>query len=273
MSSHAFTGEELINNIPFRVYTDLNREFCLSHDVLKDVARSLLQKPHIPESQTKNIMDTMRYVYAFRDDVKLKQFVEAIFNAGGPDMSTYLGYNSLLKDFKGVKEVKENVSTTHITDIDIVMWCEWNELFYPDSCALQQVAMEIKNSFAHGRVKTVLELYHNLTEPGQPKVAVKAFTNALLNTVNTDCIMLANEITSYVAKTKSSGVITPTIQTSASQSSEECCVCMNSPKEKSYVFSPCGHRPCCKTCSDSIMTNDSRCPICREVSKYIRIFD
>jgi len=48
----------------------------------------------------------------------------------------------------------------------------------------------------------------------------------------------------------------------------ECVVCQH--REKSVAFVPCGHRCCCRTCSEA---ND-KCPVCRSIpTGRFRIFD
>lgn len=42
-----------------------------------------------------------------------------------------------------------------------------------------------------------------------------------------------------------------------------CCICFDKPRE--YAFVPCGHRCCCKTCADLLISDaNSFCPICRD---------
>jgi hypothetical protein len=123
--------------------------------------------------------------------------------------------------------------------------------------------MCIKNNFAHGNVKTLPKLAKHIADTVSRPVSMIDFVEYLEQTNESECIQLSTAIQKFLKNYSDKQATTI----------DECCVCMNNPKEKSYVFSPCGHRPCCKACSDVIVANNSRCPICREVSKYIRIFD
>ena len=246
----AYSGDEVLSSVPFRVFTDLHSKFCPSYDSLKNATRALLDKSAVPESHVKRITDTMRYVSAFNPKITLKQFTDAIRIAGGPDMAAYLGIK------------KDNIVC--MSNIPLEQWETWNEEFNPSACALQQVAMCIKNNFAHGNVKTLPELAKHIADTFSRPVSMNDFVDYLEQTNESECIQLSSAIKLFMKNYASD---------KQPESSDECCVCMNNPKEKSYVFAPCGHRPCCKKCSDAIVANGSRCPICREVSKYIRIFD
>ena len=55
-------------------------------------------------------------------------------------------------------------------------------------------------------------------------------------------------------------------------SSNRCDVCLL-PADETWGFDPCGHYPFCSGCSDIILRNDQKCPICRKaVIKRIKLF-
>lgn len=50
---------------------------------------------------------------------------------------------------------------------------------------------------------------------------------------------------------------------------DECTICME--KQKTHIFTPCGHKATCKECGDNF--KDKQCPICREIVKdCIQVF-
>jgi len=51
------------------------------------------------------------------------------------------------------------------------------------------------------------------------------------------------------------------------QESEECVVCWSS--KRTHAFFPCGHMCVCNGCADTIQRGNSKCPLCRMVSRQI----
>ena len=61
--------------------------------------------------------------------------------------------------------------------------------------------------------------------------------------------------------------------TFVSKEGRPCVVCYDE-RNDTFVLQPCGHAKTCQKCSDKIVAETKRCPLCREaVSKYQKIYD
>jgi membrane protease subunit (stomatin/prohibitin family) len=57
------------------------------------------------------------------------------------------------------------------------------------------------------------------------------------------------------------------------ESTDECVICMDKPKNATLIHGDCGHSCCCLECARSLHANRGNCPICRrEIEKVIQNF-
>ena len=61
--------------------------------------------------------------------------------------------------------------------------------------------------------------------------------------------------------------------TFVSKEGKSCVVCYDE-RNSTFALQPCGHAKTCQKCSDKIVSQKKKCPLCREsVSKNQRIYD
>ena len=57
------------------------------------------------------------------------------------------------------------------------------------------------------------------------------------------------------------------------ESTDECVICMDNPKNATLIHGDCGHSCCCLECAKSLHANGGDCPICRRsIEKVIQNF-
>jgi len=247
----SYNGSELITAIPQTFYEELERIYSPDATSLNTIARILVDNPFVTETHTKSLVNTLRYISSNKPFMTIGTFVDKLREYGGYDMSRHFNLPQKIDVF--------------LDDIPMRAWERWSAQYPISASTLREIVEVIIDKHLTSVIFTLSDLQYHLLLYVSRKVSIKEFTIALEETKDRQALLLKEEIEKYLDKNR-------VIASSVTKIIDECAVCLDKPREKNYVFS-CGHQSCCKECADEIIKSTSKCPICRQVCTYIRIYN